>query len=65
MFYQQYCVCCGRYATQLSNVREDVSVDVICPNCIEEMYGDIPELHTVPEYIYTFTEADLSDDLPF
>lgn len=65
MFYQQYCVCCGRYTTKLSNVREHVSIEVECPTCIEEMYGDIPELHIVPEYIYTLTEADISDELPF
>lgn len=65
MFNVEYCVCCGRYSTQLSNVRDRQSIDVVCPNCTKEMYGDIPELHLVPEYIYIFTEEDLSDDLPF
>ena len=65
MFNTEYCVCCGRYSTKLSNVRDGQSIDVVCPTCIEEVYGDVPELHLVPEYIYKYTEEDFSDDLPF
>ena len=64
-FYTEYCVCCGRYSTKLTNVRDGASVDVVCPACTEEVYGEVAELHLVPEYIYVYSEADLSDDLPF